>query len=275
MLKEIQITMTAADEAVEETSAEVLIYDYIGEDGLGGGVSAKGFAERLDALGPLNTITVRINSPGGSAWDGAAIYNALVRHPAKVNVEIDGIAASAASFIAMAGDKIRMAENATLMIHQASALVIGPANDMEKMATVLRKLDGQIASVYAKRTNRRPETWLKAMEEESWYTAEEAVEERLADEITPNKKRPTQMFNGEVLNRISKRPDKIAALLKSQEPDVTIEKQDSVFTPQFVVNEAPRDIEPPLAMLLDRCLEPDTATKLAEYAARVKEVSYQ
>lgn len=227
-LKSIPIKMSA------EREAEVYIYEEIGQDfWTGSGITAKGFAEQLDALGPVDSITVRINSPGGSVFDGNAIYNALVRHPAKVKVEIDGIAASAASYIAMAGDEINIAENGMVMVHRAHGGCMGNCQDMIEMADVLEKLDGSIAKIYADRTNRKLDTWLAKMDAETWFTADEAVKERLADSITPNKDKRSIVarFGREVWNRgASKHPERIAALLKldsqpenATEPEPTTE----------------------------------------------------
>jgi ATP-dependent protease ClpP protease subunit len=104
--------------------AEIVIYDEIGAFG----IPAKAFLDELKALGPVAELTVRINSPGGSVFDGVAIYNALKRHDAAVTVWIDGIAASIASMIAMAGDEVVMPENAMLVLHDPSGLVAGTAS---------------------------------------------------------------------------------------------------------------------------------------------------
>jgi ATP-dependent protease ClpP protease subunit len=182
---------------VDEDSkeAEVLIYDTIGMDWFGEGVTAKSITETLKEHGALERITVRINSPGGDAFDGIAIYNILKLNEARVEVEIDGLAASAASIIAMAGDEIRIAENAMMMIHDAWALAMGDSTDMLAMAALLEKLDGQIAGVYAARSGRRPETFRNLMDQESWFTGEEAVSNRLATKVIPNKKAAAMAFD--------------------------------------------------------------------------------
>lgn len=256
-MREIKIT---AQTDGERKTAEVLIYDVIGFDfWTGGGVTAKGFADRLDELGELDEITVRINSPGGDVFDGTAIYNALVRNKARVVVEIDGLAASAASYIAMAGDEIRIAENGTMMIHQAQGGCMGDCEDMLKTAEILSKLDGTIADIYARRTNRKSETWARMMAEETWFNAEEAVKHRLADSITPNKKAIASNFAPEVLNKISKRPERIAALLKvvdsapEEETDLEIDDEEV---------ESPLNVAPPV----------DVQATLAGYAARAAEI---
>lgn len=271
-MKEIKLTCQAEE---DRRTAEIYIYDAIGDDGYGGGVSAKGFAERLDELGPLDEITVRLNSPGGSAWDGAAIYSALVRNKAHKIIEVDGLAASAASFILMAGDVRRVSESAMVMIHCASGLCFGPAEEMEKTAVLLRKLDDQIASTYASRTHRKADTWLRAMQKESWYSAAEAVKERLADEVIPNKQNVVSQFRPEVLNRF-KNHEKIAALLKQFPQAEEFSVDFPTVTKEIVLNAAPEEdttldiddeeVESPLdETAVD---ETEKAARLASYAAR-------
>jgi ATP-dependent protease ClpP protease subunit len=121
-----------------DTGAEVSIYDEIGAYG----VSAKSFLDELASLPGDGPLTLRLNSPGGSVFDAVAIYNALKRHPGPVSVWIDGIAASAASYVAMAGDEVVMPENAFLMIHDPSGFVMGTADDMRAMAEALDKIKG-------------------------------------------------------------------------------------------------------------------------------------
>src|SRR5690606_24161949 len=133
-------------------------------------------------------LRVRINSGGGEAFDGLTIYNLLRENSAKVETRVDGLAASAASIIAMAGDEIVMAEGAMMMIRRAQWIGIGNMHDMLKTAEVLEKLDNQIADTYARKTNRKAETFLKLMDSESWFTPEEAVKERLADRVDAGKK---------------------------------------------------------------------------------------
>lgn len=250
-MKQIKIVAQA-----ESKSAEVYLYDVIGED-MFGGVSAKNFADQLDAIGPLDTITVRINSPGGSVFDGTAIYNTLKRHQARKIVEIEGVAASAASFIAMAGDEIHMAENAFMMIHQAQGFAMGPESEMRKMADVLDKMDETIAKIYANRSGRKPDTMMRMMVDETWFTAEEAVEAKLADNVRANKGKPSAT-NLAALNLISKRPERIAAIFEHGLPGSTedaeaLEKSIDMAYEQTVAIDAP---------------QVDVATKLAEYNAR-------
>lgn len=176
-----KIQARAAEDEDAPASADVYIYDEIGERWYGGGVGARSMAQQLDEL-DVDTIYLHLNSPGGAAWDGITIMNALRRHKARVEVIVDGLAASAASVIAMAGDRIVMNRGAQMMIHDASGGAWGPAELMEETAEILHKLSDSIADVYAARAGEDRKHWRALMQAESWYTAEEAVAAGLADE---------------------------------------------------------------------------------------------
>lgn len=163
----------------QSTGAEVVIYDEIGAYG----VSAKGFLAELGALPDAAPIALRINSPGGSVFDAVAIYNALQRHSGTVTVWIDGIAASAASYIAMAGDEIVMPENAFLMIHDPAGMVMGTAIDMRAMAEALDKIKGSLLQGYAAKSGRPQEEIAPLMAAETWLDAKDALDLGFADRI--------------------------------------------------------------------------------------------
>ena len=161
------------------TGAEVAIYDEIGAYG----VSAKGFIAELGALPEGVPVDLRLNSPGGSVFDAVAIYNALKRHEGTVTVWIDGIAASAASYVAMAGDEIVMPENAFMMIHDPSGMVMGTAADMRDMAGTLDKIAASMLRGYASRSG-KPEAEIAALlAAETWLSAAEALEAGLATRL--------------------------------------------------------------------------------------------
>lgn len=166
---------------------EIWLYDQVGE-GFFGGMSAKSFANEVTKLGQVDTINLHINSPGGSVFDGVAIYNTLKNHPARVEVDIDGIAASIASVIAMAGDEIRMASNALVMIHDPYGMSMGNAGDMRKTADLLDQIKGVIVNTYAKRTGRPDAEIAKLMSDETWMTANEAVDLGFADATTEDQR---------------------------------------------------------------------------------------
>lgn len=161
------------------TEADIYIYDEIASYIPAG--SAKGVVAQLAALKEVPTLNVRINSPGGSVFEGVAIYNALTRHPGEVIVHVDGLAASIASVIMLAGKEIRIADNAMVMIHDPAAFTFGGAKDLRKQADVLDQIKETIINVYASRTGKKRDTLAKMMEEETWFTAAEAVEAKMAD----------------------------------------------------------------------------------------------
>jgi ATP-dependent Clp protease protease subunit len=185
-------------------AAEVVIYDEIGAFG----IPAKAFLDELKALGPVAELTLRINSPGGSVFDGVAIYNALKRHQAKVTVWIDGIAASIASMIAMAGDEIVMPENAMLMLHDPSGLVLGTAADMRGMAEALDKIKAGMVAAYRDKSGAGDPEIEALMAAETWLSAEEAVELGLADRVEA----PVRMAAHFDLSRFRNAPPQLAAL---------------------------------------------------------------
>lgn len=171
--------------AVTGGTAEVWIYDEIGY----WGVTAEVFAKQVAQL-DVSAITVRLNSPGGDAFDGIAIHNALRSHPAPVTVVVDALAASAASVIAMAGDTIIMNSGSQMMIHDASGLCMGNARDMEEMREVLDRMSDSLAAFYAERAGGDAASWREAMQAETWYTADEAVAAGLADQVASKQSDP-------------------------------------------------------------------------------------
>ena len=148
------------------------------------GISAKDVSAALNSLPDgVNEIRVRINSPGGDASEGMAILNMLRAHPAKVVAVVDGMAASAASFLAAGLEETVMSPGTQMMVHDASGLSLGQAKDMRKMAEALDSYSNSIASVYAEATGESVEDWRATMVAETWYTADEAVSAGLADRV--------------------------------------------------------------------------------------------
>lgn len=156
--------------------------DLYGEVGMWG-VTAAAFRE---ALANVNTsdIVLNINSPGGDVFDGVAIYNDLVGHAARVEVRVTGLAASAASLIAMAGDEIKISSNAFFMIHNAWSVAVGDKRAMAARAKFLEKVDGELAKTYASRTGADVGDIASLMDAETWMTADESVDAGFADAIT-------------------------------------------------------------------------------------------
>lgn len=176
-------------EKPEPGAKEILIYGVImdmlpwWDDGAGAVVTSDVLA-RLEEMKDEEEIVVRINSPGGIAAEGVAIYNALYRHPANIKVHVDALAASAASIIAMAGNTIQMAGNATMMIHEPWGIAMGDSEDFLKAAEALDVLAQGLMKTYSARTGQTDEEVRKMMKAETWFTAEDAVEKGFADEVT-------------------------------------------------------------------------------------------
>ena len=161
-------------------TAEISIYDEIGF----WGVTAQSFSKDLKALGNnLKQINLHIHSPGGDVFDGIAIYNLLKNHPANVTVYIDGLAASMASVIAMAGNEVIMPENAMMMIHKPWGIQGGDAEDMRKYADLLDKVENTLIPAYASKTGKTPEELAEMLSAETWLTAKECVEQGFADKL--------------------------------------------------------------------------------------------
>ena len=163
-----------------EKQTEVVIFDEIGR----WGITAKDFATALKEIPEDHAITVRINSPGGSVFDGYAIFNALRSRAANVTTRIEGLAASMASVIALAGSKVTAAVNSIVMIHNPWSGVSGDSDDLRKMADLLDKLTGQLVGIYAAKTGLPEADVRAAMDAETWFTGAEAKEWGLVDEVT-------------------------------------------------------------------------------------------
>lgn len=168
--------------SIARDDSTISVLDVIGDDGMGGGVSTKRIAAALRTIGKRD-VTVQINSPGGDMFEGIAIYNLLRAHPAEVSIEVLGIAASAASIIAMAGDNIRMAPSSFLMLHNAWGVVIGNRHDMAEASALFERFDGALADIYAARSGKMRSEIAALLDAETFLTAEEAVTAGMADAI--------------------------------------------------------------------------------------------
>lgn len=169
----------------ESEPVEILIYDQIGKDWYdGSGVQAKEFAMALSEIPKDREIVVAINSPGGNVWDGLAIYQQLKARGEKVTTRVDGLAASIASIIALAGHEVQIPENALFMIHDPSGICMGTASEMETMAAELDKHADVLASIYAEKTGDSPEDMRALMRAETWMTGAEAQSSGFADTVT-------------------------------------------------------------------------------------------
>lgn len=166
--------------AAADKTPVLSIFDDIGAYG----VSAKSFLNDLRTV-TTDEVDVEINSPGGDVFAGLAIYNGLRASGKKINVKVLGLAASAASLVAMAGDTIEMPENAFMMIHNPWGFAMGGADEMRNTADVLDKISTGLVSTYAKRTGKTDQEITALLDAETWMTAQEAVDAGFATSVTP------------------------------------------------------------------------------------------
>lgn len=216
------------------------IYDDIGPS-WAGMIDARSVAQALEAAGEASEIDVRINSYGGSAFDGLAICNILKKHPAKVHVRVDGIAASAASIIAMAGDEVVIPKNAMMMIHDPAVFVYGFEQDLLKAAEMLNKLKSAGVETYAAKTKKSKDEIAKLMKEETWFTGEEAVAAGFADKTEDEVELPPVESAAAALNMFRRAPSQLASLfaLPQQKGPNMPDDKNKPETPQQIKPETP------------------------------------
>lgn len=166
--------------------ATIYLYDVIVSDSFWGGVSALDFAKELANI-KAPTINLRINSPGGDVFAGRAMESAIRDHQSNIVSHIDGQAASAASYVALAASTVKMSDGAFIMIHKAWSVALGNSEDMLSMAGLLEKVDETLVSTYAERTGNDESQIRDWMSAETWFTAQEAVDNGFADEIVKSK----------------------------------------------------------------------------------------
>lgn len=235
------MALAAEDAAAADTpppAPTLYLYDILGVDFFGG-IAARQVVDDLHALGEVPELSVRINSPGGDVFEAIAIYNALARFPAKVTIHVDGVAASAATLVAMAGDKTLVAENAMFMVHRPWTGVMGDAPELRRQADVLDKAWFAMLATYARRTGRRAATFEQKVANaggEWWMTASEAVSEGFADAVEKPQK-DAQVFG---LSRYRKVPAQLAAASQDAVPP------QAHAMPHVAEIAPPRVVAPPL-----------------------------
>lgn len=178
--------LKAAAPSASSDAATISMLDPIGVDPwTGEGVTAKRISAALRSIGAETDVTVNINSPGGDVFEGLAIYNLLREHKGTVIVKVLGLAASAASIIAMAGDEVQIARAGFLMVHNTWAVAIGNRNDMRTMADMLEPIDVAMADIYSARSGMDMKKVSKMMDAETWINGSAAVEMGMADALLP------------------------------------------------------------------------------------------
>lgn len=175
----------------EGDTAEIFLYDAIGD---WYGIGAEQVAQALRDLQGRD-VALRINSPGGDVFDGRAMATAISQHKGKVTAYIDGLAASAATYVALAADEVEIASGAFFMIHNAWTLSMGNADELRETAGLLDKVDDSIVADYIRKTSQADEqvrAWMKA---ETWFSAEEAIEHGFVDRLSQSKKAANNCWN--------------------------------------------------------------------------------
>lgn len=210
-------------EAAAKDEAEIYIYGEIGLNFWGEGIGSEQFIKDLNAI-KAKTINVRINSVGGSVFEGLAIYNALERAKshATVNTHVDSIAASIASIIALAGEKVHIASNAFMMVHNPHTIVWGNASDMREMAHTLDKIRDSLVGIYAKKSGKESsevEAWLDGEKDGTWFSAEEALEAGLVDVIGGQNSDAKAQIGADIRTVFPSVPAEIAATLQTDSPE--------------------------------------------------------
>jgi ATP-dependent protease ClpP protease subunit len=220
--------------AAQEENNTITIYEIIGEDfWSGSGFTAKRMAAALRSIGNEKDVVVSINSPGGDFFEGAAIYNLLREHKGKVTVKIIGLAASAASLIAMAGETIQISEIGFYMIHDVWACVCGNRNELTKTAETFEVFDGAMADVYSARSGHDRDEIVEMMDNDAWMNATDAIEKGFADELLPEK--IVDDGNKEKKEQALARRSVEAALARQ---GYTRKKREDLLTKAFAVRDA-------------------------------------
>ncbi|ENJ5865018.1 ATP-dependent Clp protease proteolytic subunit [Salmonella enterica] len=231
--------------AVADNAADISIYDEIG----GWGISAHWFAEELVALGSITQINLHIHSPGGSIFDGLAIYNLLKNHPARKVVYVDGVACSMASVIAMVGDPVIMPENAMMMIHRPRGIAGGESSDIRDYSDLLDKMESVIIPIYAEKTGKSPDDIAALLASETWMSGAECVREGFADKVIQPVRAMAQLHSKR-LEEFEHMPQNIKNMIIAPQGNartLTQPEPQAIVTPPpvAVTTPAPQPVTPP------------------------------
>lgn len=189
--------------------AEVYLYGTIGQDWWGEGNSAKEFAEKLSELSP-KPLDVRIDSGGGDVYEAFAIASAIQRYEGDTTAYVDGIAASAASYVAAVCDRVVMSDYAYLMIHNAWCVVCGNAKELENVIARLEQIDATICDLLTKRSAMSREQVSSCMEAETWFGAKEALENGLCQEVIETEERMAACIPQELATKFRNTPEGVS-----------------------------------------------------------------
>lgn len=203
-------------ENAADDEATIYLYDAIVSDDYFGGVSATSFVKAL-AETTAKTIHLRINCPGGDVFAGQAMAQALREKPAKCIAHIDGYAASAASWVALACDESVISEGGIVMIHQAQTLAAGNAEDLRASADVLEKVDNILVDSYAKATGQSREQIVEWMQAETWFSAQEAVDAGFADKIAESAPKNMKSWNLSAYANAPQAPQELSESVESSD----------------------------------------------------------
>lgn len=229
-----------AKNEADPSVGELNIYSEISDvSWWGDEVTPAQFKKDLDSLGDISTLNININSPGGDVFAGQTIYSILKRHSAHKVVHIDGLAASIASIVAMAGDEIIMPKNAMMMIHNAWTYAAGNKNELREMADTLEKIDGVLCSIYVEKTGRKAEEVQAKMDAESWFTADEALEFGLIDSVGEEMK--VAALDKKFFNKYHNVPDDVVCV---EVANITIPAEAYTTTKNITIGTGTYDVAP-------------------------------
>lgn len=205
--------------------ATLYIYGTIGDDWNEEEANrAKDFAKTLDALSP-KALDIRIDSPGGDVYEGFAIASAIKRYEGDTHAYVDGMAASAASYIALMCDRVTMNDYSMFMIHNAWGLCIGNRHEMRDMADRLETIDGAIADIISKRSGMEIENVRAAMDAETWYRADDALAEGICDEVLETDQRIAACIDRSIANRYRNIPESVTIIdAQAEQPAEAMEE---------------------------------------------------
>ena len=262
-------TWYALSARAEIRQTEISIFDEIGYYG----VSAKQFIGDLKRVPADHEIVLKIHSPGGEVFDGNAIYNALKRHPGGVTVQIEGLAASMATVISLAGAPVKMAANGFYMIHNPWGVAMGDADEMRDQAALLEKIREGMIAAYASKSGQEPEQIAAWMDAETWFSAEEAQAAGFVDEVTDSLALAASANKFSRLGKFRNAPSDLTARSVDMDQEVKPSEEEVVIAPadEAIVEPAASE-EAPVAITEDAVIESEATEEEVQEEAPAPEV---